>query len=105
MRRLRAYAREPGGADVEPVASTAQRSADSAAAAPVIARALAALPRGERDALLLHVWGELSYRAVAAALGIPEGTVRSRIHRARGQLRAQLSALAPTQAPRGASDG
>lgn len=48
------------------------------------------LPRREREPLLLHAWGDLSYDEVATALDIPVGTVRSRIHRARTQLRARL---------------
>ncbi|MDX6622862.1 MAG: hypothetical protein QOE75_794 [Solirubrobacterales bacterium] len=45
-----------------------------------------ALPRGERDVLALIAWGELSYEETAAALGVPIGTVRSRLARARGRL-------------------
>ena len=37
----------------------------------------------DRDALLLVVWGELSYEETATALGVPIGTVKSRIARAR----------------------
>ena len=35
---------------------------------------LKALARRDRDALLLHVWGELSYEETAAALSVPTGT-------------------------------
>jgi RNA polymerase sigma factor (sigma-70 family) len=52
-----------------------------------VAEALALLPDGERDALLLYAWEELSYDEIAAALGVPIGTVRSRINRARQRLR------------------
>jgi RNA polymerase sigma-70 factor (ECF subfamily) len=44
----------------------------------------------ERDTLLLVVWGELTQDEAAAALGVPVGTVSSRITRARGRLRAAL---------------
>ena len=50
-------------------------------------RAVAALPEGERDALLLFVWEDLGYDEIAAALGVPVGTVRSRLNRARRTLR------------------
>jgi DNA-directed RNA polymerase specialized sigma24 family protein len=53
-----------------------------------VADALAALPDGERDALLLFVWEDLDYDDIATALGIPVGTVRSRLHRARARLHA-----------------
>jgi RNA polymerase sigma factor (sigma-70 family) len=45
-----------------------------------------ALPRRERDVLALIAWGELSYEEAATALGIPIGTVRSRLARARARL-------------------
>jgi len=54
---------------------------------PRVIRGVRELPPGERDALLLHAWGELSYAEVAQALEIPLGTVRSRLNRARGRLR------------------
>lgn len=37
--------------------------------------------------LALCVWGDLSYEEAALALGVPVGTVRSRLSRARGRLR------------------
>ena len=49
--------------------------------------ALRRLPAGDRDALLLYAWGDLGYEGVAAALGVPIGTVRSRLNRARRKLR------------------
>ena len=52
-----------------------------------IAQAVTELPPAERDALMLYAWEGLSYEDVAVALGIPPGTVRSRLHRARGRLR------------------
>jgi len=60
---------------------------DAEALWPHIAEAVAALPEGERDALLLFVWEELSYDEIACALDVPVGTVRSRLNRARENLR------------------
>ncbi len=60
---------------------------DAADLWPRVAEALAHLPDGERDALLLYAWEELSYDEIATALGVPIGTVRSRINRARQKLR------------------
>jgi RNA polymerase sigma factor (sigma-70 family) len=60
---------------------------DAAGLWPRVADAVTALPEAERDALVLHVWEALSYEEVADALGIPVGTVRSRLHRARTRLR------------------
>jgi RNA polymerase sigma factor (sigma-70 family) len=58
--------------------------------APRIAGALAALNREQRDVLLLHAWADLSHEEIAAALGIAQGTARSRLSRARAALRALL---------------
>lgn len=55
-----------------------------------LAAALRGLKRGDRDVLLLVAWAELEYAEVAEALGIPIGTVRSRLHRARRVVRAAL---------------
>ena len=57
---------------------------------PRVADAIEALPDGEREALLLFVWEDLSYEGVAEALELPIGTVRSRLNRARAQLRELL---------------
>jgi len=57
--------------------------------------ALISLTTADRDVVLLVACEELTYDEVARALGIPVGTVRSRMHRARSQLR---DALAETNA-------
>jgi RNA polymerase sigma-70 factor (ECF subfamily) len=44
----------------------------------------------DREALLLYAWGELKYHEIADVLGIPVGTVRSRMNRARRKLRQAL---------------
>ena len=53
--------------------------------------ALAALPAGDRDVLLLIAWEQLTYQEVSRALAIPAGTVRSRLHRARTKVRQVLA--------------
>ena len=57
----------------------------------VLLEQLRTLPARERDVLALCVWSGLTYEEAATALGIPVGTVRSRLARARGRLR-ELSA-------------
>ncbi|WP_371408957.1 RNA polymerase sigma factor [Micromonospora zamorensis] len=49
---------------------------------------LRALRRADREVFLLCVWSQLDYAAAAEALGVPVGTVRSRLSRARTRLRA-----------------
>jgi|SRR5579875_358500 len=64
---------------------------EAEAAGARAAEALGQLPAVYRDALLLHVWAELSYGEVAEAMQVSVGTVRSRIHRARTFLRRALT--------------
>ena len=45
------------------------------------------LPRPQQDVFVLCDWSELSYEDAALALGVPLGTVRSRLSRARDALR------------------
>lgn len=87
-RRLLAYARtaidravSDGDQDL------ADARADARAAGPRLALALATLRRGDRDALLLFAWADLSYEEIARALAVPVGTVRSRMNRARRRVR------------------
>jgi RNA polymerase sigma-70 factor (ECF subfamily) len=68
-----------------------------AARAP-LATALETLKPADRDVLLLVAWADLTYQEVADALGIPIGTVRSRLNRARRLVRAALADLRPTTA-------
>lgn len=66
--------------------------------APELVAALRRLPAAERDTLLLVVWGELTQDEAAAALGVPAGTVSSRIARARKRLAAALRPTPPALA-------
>jgi RNA polymerase sigma factor (sigma-70 family) len=93
-RGYRAHAR----AAAEPSHSAEPERADSRITAEAAYRqlvgVLATLPPGDRDVLTLVVWGELSHEETAAALGIPAGTVGSRLFRVRQKLRAALDAEA-----------
>ncbi|MFI6520935.1 RNA polymerase sigma factor [Spirillospora sp. NPDC050679] len=48
------------------------------------------LPRGDQEVLALCVWEGLGYAEAAAALGVPVGTVRSRLARARKRLKQHI---------------
>ena len=60
---------------------------DDAARLREAGKALGALRPGEREVIALCVWSELDYATAASALGVPVGTVRSRLSRARRKLR------------------
>ena len=60
-------------------------------------QALDALPSAEQEVVALIVWGEQTYEQAAVALGIPVGTVRSRLSRAKAHLRAELTPEPVTQ--------
>src|SRR5438105_8270584 len=68
---------------------------DPASAAEVrdeVRRALAALPLGQRTAIVLVCWFGMDAAEAAAVLGIRPATLRSRIHRARQSLRQRAGA-------------
>jgi RNA polymerase sigma-70 factor, ECF subfamily len=48
------------------------------------------LPEEQREVILLHVWGEMSFEEVAAALGIPANTAASRYRYGLSKLREQF---------------
>ncbi len=95
IRLYKALARTGVDPVVAPFTDEVDERLTATAASRRLASALAALSAAYRDALLLVTWGELSYEETATALGIPVGTVRSRISRARADLRRTLGDLAP----------
>jgi RNA polymerase sigma factor (sigma-70 family) len=93
------YFRALARADPPPVWQAEEdRAADrltAEATRPALAAALSRLSRANRDVLLLVALADLDYPEVAQALGIPYGTVCSRLNRARIQLRAALGGRNP----------
>jgi RNA polymerase sigma factor (sigma-70 family) len=55
-----------------------------------VREAVTAMPEGDQELFVLCVWQGLSYEDAGVALGIPIGTVRSRLSRARNRLRQAL---------------
>ena len=96
MSERRAAVRRPQGAGVEPEAldlpdpRTGTQPPAAAEAREVFA-AIAALPAAFRDALVAIDVAGLSYREAAKALRVPEGTLTSRLFRARSQVAKTLS--------------
>lgn len=64
---------------------------DVAGRAKAVVAAVRALPAAESEVLLLVAWEQLSPAEAAKVLGVPQGTARSRLHRARATLRRVLS--------------
>jgi RNA polymerase sigma-70 factor (ECF subfamily) len=72
-----------------PAVLAAARPAPTAADHRVLA-AIAALRESDREVLLLSAWEQLSPAEIAAVLGISPLAARSRLHRARRRVQAQL---------------
>lgn len=89
-RRYRALGRAAGHAEPTTELDGIAGRVDAQALRGELAEALAALPGEDRDVLLLWTYPQLSYAEIAVALDIPVGTVRSRLHRARGKVRDRL---------------
>lgn len=63
---------------------------DAVARSASLYRALTMLPASDREVLLLVIWEGLTPSEAAVVLGIPQGTARSRLHRARSVMRQLL---------------
>ncbi|ROR90896.1 RNA polymerase sigma factor [Nocardioides aurantiacus] len=90
VRFLRALARVSGEPDEANFEEAAAQRVDARSESAALAAGLASLSPGDRNVLLLVVWADLSHQQISRALGIPVGTVKSRTHRARQQLRRHL---------------
>lgn len=86
----------PDGPDVavDPWEAVDERL-DAVAAGPQLKAALKALGGSERELLLLVAWEHLSPTEAAAVVGVPAGTARSRLHRARARMRELLDDPGP----------
>jgi RNA polymerase sigma-70 factor (ECF subfamily) len=68
-----------------------QRLVEQAEASEVLSKALDSLSCEERNAIILRELEGMGYQEMARRLGVPTGTVKSRIHRARNTLARMLS--------------
>ena len=90
-RHLRALTRMPVSGDVPDHADDVAGRLDDQQLMRQVLSGIEALPIRERDVIALVVWEQLDYASAAAALGIPIGTVRSRLSRARARLSVPLA--------------
>jgi RNA polymerase sigma factor (sigma-70 family) len=90
-----------GGLRVPPGLASADLSPEEAIEAretlELVRRAIAILPDGQREAVLMHYVEGLSCQEIAALCGQSTGAVRVRLHRARAQLRERLLGLDGTR--------
>ena len=84
--RKLAYAVEIGGADLSPAMPQEERLI-----LRDLTKALANLPNEQREVLLLIALEQMTYEEAARILGIPIGTVMSRLSRGREQLRVLMN--------------
>ena len=56
----------------------------------LLERCVEQIPQGNREVLVLRDVEDMSYEEIAAITGLPDGTVKSRIHRARAQLKTMV---------------
>ncbi|HNX98012.1 MAG TPA: RNA polymerase sigma factor [Candidatus Aminicenantes bacterium] len=73
----------PWLAGEEPCDATPHHRLEQEEEIALVRRAIRALPRAQRDVLVLREYGDLSYREIAQVLRLSEGTVMSRLSRAR----------------------
>ncbi|RBQ19909.1 RNA polymerase subunit sigma-70 [Spongiactinospora rosea] len=95
VRTLRALARHGVDPDAPGHEERVAVQVSAQSLRPSLAAAVAALDRRDRDVLLLVALAGLSHEEIAAALGIPYGTVGSRLSRARRKLRDSLGPVNP----------
>ena len=90
LRRQRTERRVFDQAAYRPIDPTVARPADRSAEAEALEKALSALDADDRTLVRLRYFEELNVSQVAEILGIPGGTVKSRLHRCREMLRKHL---------------
>jgi RNA polymerase sigma-70 factor (ECF subfamily) len=77
-----------------PAAGVQEDAAEATATSESVQAALDQLPYDQRRAVELAFWQGMTHQEIARALGIPEGTVKSRLRLAQAKLRDRLSVLA-----------
>jgi RNA polymerase sigma-70 factor (ECF subfamily) len=98
MDRLRGRYAAPTPSDVDPDTLAAGAPADDPEAGDAaLHQGLERLPVVEREALTLFYLRELSLDEVAELLGVPVGTVKSRLHRGRRMLRQAIASAEETR--------
>lgn len=90
QRRQRMAPQAPGPELVDPTAADGFDRLEAEVERGDLKQALSELPEGEQELIHLLYRERLSYEAISALLGLPLGTVKVRLHRARQRLRERL---------------
>src|ERR1700733_10423766 len=96
IRLYRALARTGDDPVTEPFTDRVDDRVSAEVASRQLTTAMARMSAKMRDTMLLAAWSDLSYEQIAVALGVPTGTVRSRLSRARGKLRQTMGDVDPS---------
>jgi RNA polymerase sigma-70 factor (ECF subfamily) len=84
---------QEGGATIDPTgAGSAHSGTDARLDLSVM---LQALSEEHRQVIILRELEQMTYEQIAATLGVPRGTVESRLHRAREELRKRFKGYQP----------
>jgi RNA polymerase sigma-70 factor, ECF subfamily len=81
------------GMDLAATGKTPEESAASGDERELLRRLIEGLPEDLRQALVLSAVEEMTSREVGVAMGIPEGTVRTRVMRAKAELKRRFEAM------------
>jgi len=92
----RAVALEAADAEVGPTVDARENAATGGVDRRIdVAAVLKTLPHEFREILVLREFEQMSYAEIAQTLGVPQGTVESRLHRARAELKSKLKSYNP----------
>ena len=90
QKRKRAIPTVPIADSDEPGAPSVSDQMDASESRAVVRQALARLDPGQQQTVVLRYFSELTVPEIARSMGVREGTVKSRLHRALGRLREHL---------------
>lgn len=100
---------DESGREFAAAGKSAEQSMEDGDERALLRRLIEALPEELRQPLVLSAIEEMTSREVAATMGIPEGTVRTRVMRARAELKRRFEAMRSLRdvywASRSAPDG
>jgi RNA polymerase sigma-70 factor (ECF subfamily) len=95
VRQVAQWRRDQGRRKFERVGDLIAAASPSAESGLDVREAMELLSPQHREVLVLREFERMSYEEIAEAIDVPRGTVESRLHRARSELREKLKAYLP----------